>query len=161
MSTVDYWVNVTAFDYGSPESGLPSLETSVSLGAKSAYPINVPPDDPSVELNVYVYPNPYRIDDDYRGRGFEGRTEDYRPNDRVRAINFANLPPRCTIRIYTVDGDLVRQIDHNVSASDPKYTHDSWDMITRNTQLVVSGLYFWSVETPDGRTQIGKLVVIM
>ncbi len=161
LSTVEYWLNVTAFDYGSPESGLPSLETSVSLGAKSAYAIAVPPDDPSADLNVYIYPNPYRIDDDYRGRGFEGRTEDFRPNDRVRTINFANLPPRCTIRIYTIDGDLVREIEHNMPVSDPKYTHDSWDMITRNTQLVVSGLYYWAIETPDGRTQVGKLVIIM
>jgi hypothetical protein len=34
-------------------------------------------------------------------------------------------------------------------------------VITRNTQRVVSGLYYWSVEVPGGETQIGKLVIIM
>ncbi|MEW5995734.1 MAG: T9SS C-terminal target domain-containing protein, partial [Candidatus Zixiibacteriota bacterium] len=83
------------------------------------------------------------------------------PDDRVRQIHFANLPPRCTIRIYTLDGDLVREIEHDMDPSDPNASHDTWNMITRNTQLVVSGLYYWTVEEPDGETQIGKLVIIM
>lgn len=79
----------------------------------------------------------------------------------MRAINFANLPAKCTIRIYTLDGDLVRQLDHNFSPSDPNATHDTWDMITRNTQMIVSGIYYWTVEDDQGKVQIGKLVVIM
>ena len=161
LSTVPYYVNVTAFDFGSPESGLPSLETSVTVGAKSAYPTITEVDRPGKPLNVYIYPNPYRIDGNYRERGFEGLANEAASEDRVRRINFANLPPRCTIRIYTIDGDLVREIEHDVPASDALSSHNAWDMITRNTQLVVSGLYYWAVETPDGRTQIGKLVVIM
>jgi hypothetical protein len=39
--------------------------------------------------------------------------------------------------------------------------HDSWDLITRNTQAVVSGVYYWTVEGADGRVQIGKLVIIL
>jgi len=57
-------------------------------------------------------------------------------------------------------GDLVKEIDHDVPVSDPTYTHDYWDMITRNRQTVVSGLYYWTVEAPSSETQIGKLVVI-
>ena len=44
---------------------------------------------------------------------------------------------------------------------DPLASHASWDLITRNTQLVVSGIYYWTVEDNDGDVQIGKLVVIM
>ncbi|HKK22031.1 MAG TPA: hypothetical protein VJ983_11200, partial [candidate division Zixibacteria bacterium] len=40
LPSVPYWVNVTAFDFGSPESGLASLESSVTTGAKSAYPLS-------------------------------------------------------------------------------------------------------------------------
>ena len=114
-------------------------------------------------LEVYVYPNPYRLDAGYRAAGFEGlaQQERTRPDDRVRRIHFANLPPECTIRIYSIDGDLVREIEHEVDPADPLSNHATWDLITRNTQLVVSGLYYWVVERPDGETQIGKLVIIM
>ena len=45
--------------------------------------------------------------------------------------------------------------------SDVSSSYDSWNLITRNTQLTVSGLYYWVVESPDGSTQMGKLVIIM
>ena len=162
LPTVPYWVNVTAFDFGSPKGHLDALETSNTLGAEKVYPLTekgLAPD--TGKLNVYVYPNPYRTDAGYRSHGYEGRTREDRPDNRVREINFENLPPRCTISIYSLDGDLVRSIDHDVPESDPNYHHDAWDMITRNTQEPVSGLYYWVVEASDGRTQIGKLVLIM
>lgn len=161
LPTVPYWVNVTAFDFGSPKSGLSSLETSVTVGSKSAYPGGVETPGTAGGLNVYIYPNPYRIDAGYRIRGFEGRVDTDRPDDRLREINFENLPPKCTIKIFTIDGDLVREIEHDIPVSDPKFAHDSWNLITRNTQLVVSGIYYWVIESENGETQIGKLVVIM
>jgi hypothetical protein len=154
LASIPYSVSVTAFDYGSPESGLAALETSVTNGAMTVYAM---PSSDAVEaggLDVFVYPNPYRIDANYRDNGYEGRTGSPRV-DYTRAVHFTNLPERCTIRIFTLDGDLVRVIDHDGGA------HDSWNLITRNTQLVVAGLYYWSVESESGRTQIGKLAVIM
>ncbi len=94
-------------------------------------------------------------------QGYEGRTEDDRPDYRVRALNFANLPPRCEIKIFSLDGDLIRHLSHDIPPSDPTFSHEQWDLITRNTQMVVSGLYYWTVEFPDGDVQMGKLVVIM
>ncbi len=161
LPTVAYWVNVTAFDYGSPESGLSSLETSVSVGARSAYPLAGWEEVEAKGLKAYVYPNPYRIDGDYRDRGLEGRVDSDRPIDRTRVLNFANLPPKCTIRIFTVDGDLVRELIHDKSLDDPKASHEEWDLITRNTQMVVSGFYYWTVEDEKGDVQIGKLAIIM
>ncbi len=162
LPTVPYWVNVTAFDFGSPSSGLPSLESSVTVGAKSAYPLSSADEVAQKDLKVFVYPNPYRIDAGYQALGFEGRNPEMTlPPDRMRLIHFANLPPKCTIRIFTLDGDLVREIVHDIVPSDPNASHETWNLITRNTQLVVSGLYYWTVETKDGETQIGKLVIIM
>lgn len=161
LPTVPYWINVTAFDYGSPQSGLPSLETSVTLEPVMAYPLGSADELALDDREVYVYPNPYRIDAGYRARGFEGRADDDRPDDRVRAIHFANVPPKCTIRIYTLDGDLVRELHHDRDPADPTATHAQWNMITRNTQLVVSGLYYWTVEDSNGEVQIGKLMIIM
>jgi len=161
LPSVEWWVNVTSFDFGWPESELEALESSRVLGATPFYPLSSQEQIQANDLKVYVYPNPYRFDGGYREEGFEGRLDTDRPDDRVREIHFANLPPKCTIRIYSLDGDLVRELEHDMDPSDPQSTHDTWDMITRNTQMAVSGLYFWTVESPDGETQIGKLVIIM
>lgn len=156
LPSVSWWISVTAFDYGSPESDLSALESSITNNAVSIYAL---PDTDEVigeGLDVFVYPNPYRLDAGYRSRGFEGRIQTDRIPDRTRAIHFANLPPECTISIYTLDGDLVDVIDHDDGTS-----HGYWDLITRNHQLVVSGLYYWTVSDPAGRTQIGKLAIVM
>ncbi|HWR83176.1 MAG TPA: hypothetical protein VN285_07730, partial [Candidatus Deferrimicrobium sp.] len=113
----------------------------------------------SERLDVLVYPNPYRVDAGYRALGFEGRTESDRPDDRVRTVHFANLPARCTISIYSLDGDLVQRIHHDKDPLDPEASHNEWDLISRNTQIVVSGLYYWVVESSQ-RTQTGKLAII-
>ena len=165
LPTVEYWVSVTAFDFGSPKSGLPSLESAVTLGAQNAY-AQFNPNQVASETSpkVYVYPNPYRLDGAYLDEGYEGRKEGQSslPIDRVRAINFVNVPSNSIIRIYSLDGDLVREIAHDSDPTDPTANHAEWNMITRNTQLTVSGLYYWTVENVDtGEVQIGKLVIIM
>ena len=131
------------------------------MGIQCAYPKTISGADSDSDDRVYVYPNPYRIDADYRDLGFEGRGDDDRPDYRLREIHFVNLPPRCTISIYTIDGDLIRTFQHDRDPADPDSGRDSWNMITRNTQMVVTGLYYWIVEAEDGSVQIGKFAVIM
>ncbi len=160
LSSVPYWVNVTAFDFGSPKTGLSPLETSITLNAKQAYAASSQEEAAGDNLKVYVYPNPYRIDADYRSKGFEGRTRDDFPDDKVRQLNFANLPYQCTIRVYTLDGDLVVEKKHDADPSDPTGRHDYWSLINRNRQIIVSGLYYWTVEEPNGNVQMGKFMVI-
>jgi hypothetical protein len=160
LPTVPYWINVTAFDYGSPQSGLNSLETSKTLLPIVTYPLPGQGEIAEDGLDVFVYPNPYRIDEDYRTRGYEGRGETNKDDDRVRRVHFTNLPPRCTIRIYSLDGDFIREIKHDLDASVALSNHETWDLISHNMQQIVSGLYYWTVEDDSGRTQIGKLAVI-
>ena len=162
LPTVPYWVNVTSFDYGSPKSGLASLETNPTILSINTYALPSVQEVEEQDLEVYVYPNPYRLDAGYQSAGFEGRGQlQEKGADYLRRIHFANLPAKCTIRIFSLDGDLVREIDHNYSPGHPMANHDTWDLITRNTQQVVSGLYYWSVEDDQGNNQIGKLVIIM
>ena len=54
---------------------------------------------------------------------------------------------------------LVRKLDHNKTSSDGDRSIHRWDLITRDTQTVVSGLYYWVVESEYGN-QIGKLMII-
>lgn len=158
LPSVPYWVNVTAFDFGSPVADLPALETSVLNGYVEAYALTPGSETTTGSHEIYVYPNPYRIDAEYGPRGFEHRGGDT-PVEKARLLHFANLPPRCTIRIYSLDGDLVKKIDHDEPVASATSSHTTWDLITRNRQLAVTGLYYYVVESSHG-AHISKFAII-
>jgi len=150
------WFAVTAFDVGDPQTDLGPLEASRLVNATLVYPIDEWEKVEQEDLKVVVYPNPYRIDGGYGADKYEPGTSIY-----DRRIRFVNLPPRCIIRIYTLDGDLVQTIDHNKEKTAWDATYDEWDLISRNTQAVVSGIYLFSVENKEsGDNQVGKFVII-
>jgi hypothetical protein len=161
LPTVPYYVSVTAFDFGWPKSGVDPLESSITENAQEVFASLVDSAFNGTNKQIVVYPNPYRKDQGYRARGFEGLGQEDRSNERVRRIHFGNLPSKCRIMIYSLDGDLVREIHHDKDPSDPASAHAEWGLISRNGLAVVSGLYYWVVEFPDGSTQMGKLVIIL
>jgi hypothetical protein len=109
-------------------------------------------------LEVQVYPNPYKGDGGYASAGYE---DPYRTGfvDHERRIHFVNLPRSCRIRIFTVSGDLVRTLVHpgHFTNADSKLT---WNMRSQNNELVTSGIYIYCVES-NGNTQIGKIVIVL
>ncbi len=153
-----YYVAVTTFDYGYPQRELTPQEASPSLNMEPVYAQNATNRVVTEALNVIVYPNPYRIDAGYEER-FEGWEHPELPREYNRKINFTNLPPKCTIRIFTIDGDLVRVIEHDEPANSGTAMIESWDLINRNKMITVSGIYYYVVESEYG-SQIGKLVII-
>lgn len=159
LPTVPYWVSITAFDFGHAEKGLEPLESSPFAHQVKAFAVDREAFlDENYKLNVYVYPNPYHVDEEYPSRGLENRFSDL-SEDRARTIYFANLPPRCTISLYSIDGDFVRKLEHDVPAEDPTSSQKSFNLVTRNTQAMESGLYYWVIESEWG-TQIGKFALI-
>jgi hypothetical protein len=70
-------------------------------------------------------------------------------------IEFVNLPPQATIRIYTISGNLVRTIEHTNGSGT-----ELWDLRTRFNLKAATGTYYWHVTTPDGETQLGLLSII-
>jgi hypothetical protein len=147
---------VTAFDVGDPPTGLSPLEASKLVNATLVYPVEEPEAVKKEGLKVVVYPNPYRVDGNYYQDGYEPGQRNF-----DKRLNFINLPSRCTIRIYTLDGDLVRSLEHDTQEGDLDATYAYWDLISRNTQAVVSGIYLFSVKDKDtGETQVGKFVII-
>lgn len=152
------YVAVTAFDYGSRTYQLSELESSRLTNATRAYPLPTAETVEKEGLGVIVFPNPYRIDGGYARIGYENR-ERTKSAERTRAVHFANLPHVCTIRIFTPAGDLVQEIEHNRPDDGPDAQEETWNLISRNTQAVTTGLYIWHVSSAMGE-QIGKLVVI-
>jgi hypothetical protein len=108
---------------------------------------------------VRVVPNPYLV------RAMWDRSKD------IRKIEFTNLPSRCVIRIYTLDGVLIRKLEHNVEDGYKTYVGGtkSWDLLTENEQLVASGVYLYHIEVldkngtpnPKIKPKIGKIAIIM
>jgi len=122
---------------------------------------------PSDSFKISVFPNPYRVDNDYSH--YENpNLETNRNPDLHRRLNFINLPSSCVIRIYTLDGDLVQEISHekDPAASDAGY--EVWNLLTRNAQTVSAGLYLYTVQSSQGvwtedglkNTHVGKIVII-
>ena len=98
--------------------------------------------DPS---RISVWPNPYY---------------GYNPEERDaldRRVMFSHLPEEgpATIRIFALDGTLVRTIHHNDTASQ----HATWNMKNNFELPVASGMYVAHIETNHG-DKILKLAVI-
>jgi len=158
LSSIPWYFSVTAFDFGDYERDLEPLESSPLSNATEVWAIN----DASVSLRenipVEVYPNPYYGDgryaaSDYEDQGHSGFV------DHTRRIHFVNLPPRCKIRIYTLSGELVRELDHPGRFTDTD-SKIQWDLRTRHNELVASGIYLFSIESEWGN-QVGKFVIIL
>jgi hypothetical protein len=159
-----YLFAVTAFDEGDPDNGLGILESSPLANFERVLPGTPAQEDPDVEVGVY--PNPY-----YGNAIWDGNSE------RLRKIYFFNLPAECDITIFTLTGDIVKQIHHTQSsnssdirwfetyASDDKQKfaggEHAWDLLTDNDQAIATGLYLFTVENKrNGEIKRGKFLVI-
>jgi hypothetical protein len=153
------YLSVSTFDYGNPATNLAPLESSPLANAVEIYPVYSADVVADSAKKVAVFPNPYRINGGYAEAGYEDVATAL-SEERARRIHFANLPREATIRIYTLDGDLVRELQHPCNCSlQEGESMISWDLISRNTQAVVSGIYLYTVESKVG-TQVGKFVII-
>lgn len=98
---------------------------------------------------VIVVPNPYISFSTAEIAGV-------RPGDRDdRRLEFRNLPPRCTIRIYTITGELVDTIEKDNSLS-----YATWDLLSFESQQIAYGVYIYHLDAPGIGTKIGRIGVI-
>jgi len=75
----------------------------------------------------------------------------------TKILKFVNLPSRAIIRIYSVSGVLVNALTHNDAGGSGEAT---WNLRNRNNQFVASGVYFFHVEGPDGKSKVGRFTVV-
>jgi hypothetical protein len=95
--------------------------------------------------NITAWPNPY-----YGSMKEETNQYDQR-------VMFSNLPSEgeTTVRIFTVDGTLVRLLKHNDVGSQ----HLTWDLNNEYGLPVASGMYFAHVAT-RGEEKVLKLAIV-
>jgi hypothetical protein len=114
--------------------------------------------DTTYKLHVKVVPNPYIV------------FNSWEKTSEQRNVKFTHLPNECTIRIFTLAGDLVKVIKHKDTQIRPLDLGgtETWDFTNESPgstgtavsgQLIASGVYIYHVESPVGEA-IGKLVFI-
>lgn len=99
--------------------------------------------------DIYVVPNPYVA---YSMSENPGRTFTKRGD---REIQFRNLPQKCTIRIYTITGELV-----DIVEKDDFTSMASWDLLSSEGMRIAYGVYIYHVDIPGVGEKIGKFAVI-
>jgi hypothetical protein len=152
----NYYYALTAYDTGKAfwtpnpsqvfdETGsikVPPLESSI-FANRTITPFKMTLPSQQTLNEVLVVPNPFVI-----GKGYS------QPTSRDE-IMFVNIPNPCTIRIYTVRGDLVRKIDVPQGFGGIV----GWDQMTGYGQFVESGIYVYHIES-DAGTKLGKFAII-
>ena len=99
----------------------------------------------SLLARVHTVPDPY-----YGANALETVADSQR-------LAFVNLPARAIIRIYSVGGILINVLYHN----DPTGGGEAyWNLRGRTGKSVASGVYFFHIETPDGRQKVGRFTVV-
>lgn len=74
-----------------------------------------------------------------------------------RRVDFIHLPPECTIRIFTLDGKLVRTLHHNSPIEDGRH---SWDLTSKDGLDVAFGIYIFHVKAPGIGEKMGRFALI-
>jgi hypothetical protein len=101
--------------------------------------------------NIKVVPNPYMANALWEEKN------PYSSGRGPRSIHFTHLPNNCTIRIFTVSGELVQEIQHDSNLIDGTA---EWDLLTKDRLAAAYGVYIYHVDAPGIGTKVGKFAII-
>jgi hypothetical protein len=113
--------------------------------------VPAPAGAPNLET-VHVVPNPFRGSEAWDPVG-------------GNMIQFTNLPDPAWIRIYTVAGELVRELQHRGDAGQPLLGGGScsncegWDLKNAEGRDVASGIYLYRIESGSFSAQSRFIVI--
>jgi|GEM_PF-2580694 len=148
-----YYYAVTTFDdsveyavTGSDPGALDfwrSLRRGLTVG-DTERPIYASAPPRSGVSDVRVRPNPYHVQE----------VPDDWEQGQARVV-FEHLPSRATIYVYNVVGELVVKLEHD----NPGVDFESWNLESAEGRDVVSGVYIFKVESPEGE-KVGKFIII-
>ena len=153
-------VPVSIIPGSTPDADVTLTGNPSATNAQVVYPRS---DSQKDTRHVFVVPNPFK----------GGAQWDLIPggdDPSGTKVTFHNLPrTRGVIHVFTMAGDLVRDLPFDGSPPpDLQYGKDpivagqgevAWNLISRNGQRIVSGIYLYSVDTDLGK-EVGRFVVI-
>jgi hypothetical protein len=87
-------------------------------------------------------PNPY-----YGFNGLETSTSG-------RFVTFRNLPKEVTVKLYSLNGDLIRTLTKNDNNSTMR-----WDLNNQSSIPIASGIYIALIDAPGVGTKTLKIAV--
>jgi flagellar hook assembly protein FlgD len=93
---------------------------------------------------INVVPNPYLAFSEYERNKLDNR------------VKITNLPERCTIRIYTSNGKLVKTIK-----KDNPLTYQDWTLTNHADIPVSGGMYLIHIEVPNVGERVLKAFIAM
>ncbi|MFN2371639.1 MAG: WD40/YVTN/BNR-like repeat-containing protein [Candidatus Krumholzibacteriia bacterium] len=154
-----YYYAVSSFDYGNTAATTPENNNKAMLfsprwdgdrnspfagqGNRSFVRVNLSAEPAAQGEEIYVYPNPLRLNSGIPGE------------DGVTVV-WTNLPPSSRIRVFTTAGDDVADLgpDNQVGGQ------IRWLTRNREQEPVAAGVYLYKVESPSREPYWGRLVVI-
>lgn len=148
---VAYFYAVTAFDDGGAGvdfDGISHVLESNPYNSVTTFAANLQREAGSL-AKVVIVPNPYNV----------AANALLYPGENNK-IAFLDVPQKCTIRIFSESGDLIKTIEHDGSGDAYWGDIPNEHQTTETGQLVVSGVYIVQFETPDGGSQIKKLIIV-
>jgi len=120
---------------------------------------------------IRVVPNPYIAAESWEPFHF------YSSGRGPREIHFINLPPKCTIRIFNVSGELIDKIEHDsglfspteitglerlTDGSDSGFNNGTviWDLLSKDNLEISYGIYLYHVSAPGIGEKTGTFAII-
>jgi hypothetical protein len=150
-----YYYAVTAYDDGASNGvdvhGTNQVLESNLYVCRSESPAQLKR-PPSADLSgVRAVPNPYNI-----------QAIDLNWPGEPDKILFVNLTGKCTIRIFTESGDLVKTLEHTDNTGDEAWGDlNDEQMVSQSGQRVVSGIYIAYIEDTDtGESTFVKFLIV-
>jgi len=154
-----YYYAVSSYDYGNTALSTPQNNSQIAVysprfpidplspfpgsGNRVHFILNDPASASTGGDEIYVFPNPLRLDGGLPGG--EGET-----------VTFTNLPPGSRVRVYTTAGDDVINL-----GSDNQYGGNiKWKTRNRSGEPVSAGVYLYQVEMLEQEDYWGRLVII-
>ncbi len=100
---------------------------------------------------IKTVPNPYVVTAAWEP------TNPYSNGRGPRSIQFIHLPQKCTIRIFSVDGTLVRTLEHDSPMTDGS---EEWDLLSKDMMDISYGVYVYHIKAPGIGEKTGRILVI-
>ncbi|MBN1478818.1 hypothetical protein JXA70_00950, partial [candidate division KSB1 bacterium] len=110
-------------------------------------------DATTIDLDrIKVVPNPYVVANSWEP------LNPYSNGRGPRELHFIHLPEKCTIRIFNIRGQLVRELNHEA----PALTDGTeiWDMLSKDQLEISYGIYIYHIDAGELGQKTGKFAIV-